>query len=364
MNSLSLPRLLRLPRWPHLSQLSPVLMAVALFCCSMSAGDAYGDVWATLARRTAKVSDDIPLRQADEFIDQMKRSRGLQDALNSRFSRLGRAGDELDDAAKLAARRAAVRTALETATEGVDPRVLRSLDNLDDIGRETALVLAEGGRYTNRVVPDIAARSALLRRGGMETLAGVGMFGEDAARAALRLDTAIQAGRISSKNAARAVSVADFGRLLSRNGEAGWRFWSTYVTPHWGKWLAGGALTAYLIAPEQFMDGAGKMTKGGVKKLTELVGATAAAAISGVAEGSEAAAGTIGRAIRDSYLNGWQGVVAVLGTVVLLCLVLARPRRALFGWMWRASVGEKPSMSPRTPQPDDLGEKVTEGRSA
>ena len=53
------------------------------------------------------------------------------------------------------------------------------------------------------------------------------------------------------------------------------------MTPHWGKWLTGGALTAYLLAPEEFMDTAGNLTEGGFKKLTEMVGGATAAAIRG-----------------------------------------------------------------------------------
>ncbi|MCA9174739.1 MAG: hypothetical protein KDB14_09675 [Planctomycetales bacterium] len=317
-------------------------MLIALACLGLHAARApvaQADVWATLARRAAKVGDDLPMRQADEVIDQLRRSRGLQDTMNSRFARLGRAGDDLDEAARLAARRAAVRSALETATVGVDSRVLRSLDELDDIARETALVVAEGGQHTARVVPDLALRAGLLERGGIETMAGVGMFGEDAARAALRLDTAVQAGKLTAKGAARGVTVADFGRLLSRQGEAGWKFWSTYVTPHWGKWLTGGALAALLIAPEEFMDTTGKITEGGIKRLTELVGTTAAAAIRGVAEGGGAAATQIGQALRDSYLSGWRGLAALIGTVAFFAMVLPRPRRTLFGWFRRAAVG-------------------------
>lgn len=316
-----------------------VLAAAALIPQTASA-----DMWATLARRTAKVGDDLPLRQADEVVETLRGSRGLNDAMNGRFSRLGRATDEVEQAAAQAARRAAVRTALDSATEGLDPAVLRQLDQLDDVARETALVLAEGGQHAAHVVPDIAARSALLRRGGVETLAGVGMFGEDAARAAVRLDAALQAGRVAGARGARAVAVSDFGRLLSRHGEGGWKFWNNYVTPHWGKWLAGGALTAYLLAPEEFMDTAGNLTEGGFEKLTELVGGATAAAIRGISSGAGSAATQVGNAIVDSYFTGWKGIAALAGTIALLVIVLPRPRRAVLAGLSRlATGGAKPA---------------------
>lgn len=310
---------------------------------------ASADVWSALVRRTAKVADDVPIRQGDEWVASMKQSRGLQDVMNSRFSRAARGADELELAAKQAARRGAVRSALNSAAEGVDPALLRSLDDLDDVARETALVLAEGGQHTSRVIPDIAARSALIRRGGLETLAGVGMYGEDAARAALRLDAAVQSGRVASR-AGKSVTVADFGRLLNKHGDAGWAFWSRYVRPHWGKWLAGGAVTAYLLAPEEFMDATGELTEQGAKKLTELVGAASAAVIRGVGAGSGKAAGEVGRAVWETYFGGWQGVLALLGTIVFLAIVLPRPRRFLMSRVYRLAAA-KPAKSAKSAKP-------------
>ena len=191
------------------------------------------------------------------------------------------------------------------------------LDDLDDVSREAALVLAEGGQHTAHVIPDIAARSALIRRGGLETLAGVGMYGEDAARAALRLDAALQSGKIASRSGS-VVTVADFGRLLNQHGDAGWSFWTRYVQPHWGKWLTGGAITAYLLAPEEFMDATGELTEQGARKLTELVGAASAAVIRGVGAGSGKAASEVGNAVWDTYFGGWQGILALIGTLALL----------------------------------------------
>ena len=303
---------------------------------------ASADVWSTLVRRTAKVADDVPIRQADEWVDSMKRSRGLQDVMNSRFTRAARGADELELAAKQAARRGAVRSALNAAAEGVDPTLLRSLDDLDDVARETALVLAEGGQHTAHVIPDIAARSALVRRGGLETLAGVGMYGEDAARAALRLDAAVQSGKIASRSG-RAATVADFGRLLNQHGDAGWTFWTRYVQPHWGKWLTGGAITAYLLAPEEFMDATGELTEQGAKKLTELVGAASAAVIRGVGAGSGNAASEVGNAVWDTYFGGWQGILALIGTLALLTIVLPRPRRFVWGRIYQMAVASPAS---------------------
>ena len=66
-----------------LSSVLSLFLMMSLPCSTASA-----DVWSTLVRRTAKVADDIPIRQADEWLDSMRGSRGLQDVMNSRFSRL------------------------------------------------------------------------------------------------------------------------------------------------------------------------------------------------------------------------------------------------------------------------------------
>ena len=179
------------------------------------------------------------------------------------------------------------------------------------------------------------------------------MYGEEAARAALRLDTALQAGRVARGSAARAATLADFGVLLSRHGDAGWSFWNRYVVPHWGKWLAGGALTAYLVAPEEFMDVTGTITEGGAKRLTELVGATTAAAIRGVGGGSGKAMGEIGSALQDTYFSGWQGLLALGGTIVVLAFALPRSRRFLFSKFWQVAVSPPAASSPDAAEAHD-----------
>jgi len=85
-------------------------------------------------------------------------------------------------------------------------------------------------------------------------------------------------------------------------------------------------------------------------RLTELVGSTAAAAIRGVAGGAGAAATSVGKALADSYLSGWKGLAALIGTVVLLVIALPRPRRAVFGGIARLTgfSREQPNKEPTT----------------
>ena len=60
----------------------------------------------------------------------------------------------------------------------------------------------------------------LLRAGGPEMVAAVGLHGPEAAEAALRLDEALQAGTLLVRPGQHAASLVDFGRVMMRTGES------------------------------------------------------------------------------------------------------------------------------------------------
>jgi hypothetical protein len=284
-------------------------------------------LWDTLVRRTAGVADDIPVSQTDEVAEALSRNRKLvDDAIDARMGKAGKLSEGMDDAARNASRATEITRALTSATRRLDPGLLRRIDDLDEAGRKTALVLAEGSQKVASVVPDLASRARFLERGGANTVAAVGLFGDDAARSALRLDSAIQAGKVISPAGVRRVTLADFGRLLTTGGEGAWKFWNTKVLPHWGKWLAGGALAAFLVAPEQFIDAAGNLTENGFQRIGELLGEVTAAAIRGVGEGAGGAVKRVQGAIYETYFSGWKGLAAGIGTFALLILLFPRTR--------------------------------------
>jgi len=248
-----------------------------------------------LIRGTARVADDLPLNKVDELVEELKRSR------------LVRGANRSDEVLKL----------LRTATNNLDPNVFRRLEQLDDASRDVALVLARGGDDLARTVPDLATRGRLLREGGPETVAAVGLHGPNAARSALRLDEAIKGGTLIVRNGGRAVTLADFGRVMTRYEGNAWKFWEQYVLPHWKVWAAGGALAAYLANPEFFQDAAGQLTEAGFKHLIELVGAVAAAAIKGVAGGTGGATKDIWEAFWEAFVANPEWLYAFIGMLIL-----------------------------------------------
>jgi hypothetical protein len=286
-----------------------------------------------LIRGTARVADEIPVKKVDELVAELGKSRAAREAVDTEIRKAGRLA-ETGDALRGAARSDEVLRLLRTATSELDPSVFRRIEQLDDASRDAALVLARGGDELTRAVPDLATRGRLVREGGAETVAAVGMFGSDAGRAALRLDEAIKGGTVVVRDGGRAVTIADFGVAMTRYGDASWRFWKEYIQPHWKLWAASGALAAYITNPEYFQDAAGQLTEAGFKHLTEFVGEVAAAAIRGVGEGSGAAVEKVAKATRETYLNATNGVYAAIGTVAFLFCVSLLFRRVRRRLLW------------------------------
>lgn len=326
---------------------------LCLSCVVCFATQAEAGFWGNLIRRTAKSADDVPLRQTDEVADRLARSGTIEELLDGQLRRSGKISDQMDNAARRAAQTAEIGRRLNSATEGLDPAILKRLDELDEAARGTALILAEGGRNVARVIPDLGTRARFLESGGVETVAGVGMFGDVAVKDAMRLDAAIRAGKVASPNGLRPVTVADFGRLLTTKGDAAWTFWGRYVRPHWKLWLGGGALAAFLVAPDDFMDSAANLTEDGFRRLTERAGQVAATAIRGTASGTGKAVEDVTDAVVESYFTSWKGVTATIGTVLFLSIVLPRPRR----FLWRVGRKVLCTQSDQNSQPgDDDGE--------
>lgn len=303
-----------------------------------------------LVRGTARVADEIPVQKIDDLVAELSKSRAAREAVDAELRKAGRIA-EGSQVARGAARSDEVFRLLRATTNQLDPSVLRRIESLDGASREAALILAKGGDDLARTVPDLATRARLLREGGAETVAAVGMFGPEAARAALRLDEAIRGGSVLVKGGTRAVSVADFGSVMTRFGDGSWTFWKQYVQPHWKVWAASGALAAYLANPEYFQDAAGKLTEAGFKHLTRVAGEVAAGAIRGVGEGSGSTTERVSRAVWNTYFQRDKGIYAAIGTmafVVCISLLFRRVRYwALqpFRWLNQAPTSPKPSKS-------------------
>lgn len=281
--------------------------------------------WKSLIQGTAKVADDVPVHQADDVAQHLTRSKGITRKLDADLSRSGQLTDKMDDAARATVRKAAMFQALEKAIPD-NPALLKEIRTLDHASQEAAVVLTKGGQSIVRAMPDIAGRGQLLKRGGAEVVAAVGLHGDEAARAAMRLDAAIQGGNLVIPAGKRAVTLEDFGRIMTETGESGWRFWQTYVQPHWKLWLGSGALALYLTDPEQFQDAAGQLSEAGFRHLGLLMGEVSAGAIRGISQGTAQVVEKIAVETTTGFFQSWQGFISGLLILFGISLLFRRVR--------------------------------------
>lgn len=286
-----------------------------------------------LVRGVARVPDDVPIKKVDELVAELSKSRTVRDAVDAELQGARRAA-AAGEAARSVARSDEVLRLLRSATSDIDPSVIRRIEQLDEASRDVALVLAKGGQELTRTLPDLSTRGRLLREGGAETVAAAGLFGPDAARAALRLDEALRGGNVLVKEGTRAVTVADFGAAMMRYGDASWSFWKRHIQPHWKVWAASGALAAYLANPEAFQNAVGEMTEAGFERLTELAGAATAAAIRGIGRGSGKAVENLDQAVRETFFTDEKRWYAAIGSLIFLSGLMLAFRRVRY-WLLR-----------------------------
>lgn len=273
-------------------------------------------------RGTGKVSGEIAIKNADDTAEYIARTGLARESIEHRLKRMGKLTGELDDAARKTLRNTEVRHLLDAAGTGINPQTAKQLRNLDDAMQETAVVFAQGGKSLAETVPDLALRGRLLKSGGADVVAAAGLYGDDAAKAAFRLDAVLNAGKVViPQGAKRAITLEDFGRVMVRGGQKTWKFWQTYVQPHWKLWLSSGALTAFLLEPEYFTDALGNLTAHGFEKLTELMGTVAAEAVRGIGEGGGKAVEHVRKAFYETYIGSPNAVNTIIGTLILLLIL-------------------------------------------
>lgn len=247
---------------------------------------------------------------------------------------------EVDAAADAATRARRLKTMLQTTLHQPDAALLRQIETLGPEELEAALVLARGSRGLIEVVPDVASRARLLRDGGADLVAAIGLHGDDLTREATRLDALVAAGQLPAR-VAEQTALARFSEVMCTGAGGAWKFWQQYVAPHPKKWITGGALIAYLANPEAFHDAVGNITEEGTRRLTEILGDAASGALKGAADGGKNAVSNMWREFVSNYLHGpdvlaaWMGLAAVCWIIGML---LPRTRRlclAPFAWLFQ-----------------------------
>lgn len=321
-----------------------LLLILCLFSLPLETSAKAG-FFAGLIRKSANVGDDIPLHQADEVAARLARSGIGEEFLENSARKSGKMLDGMDDAARKALRAREAKRILQAMSGGLDPKFVRQLDNLDDAGRATGLMLANGSQTLTRNVPDIAMRGRLLKTGGTDMVAAIGLHGDDLAHTAMRLDAVLDAGTIIVPAGKRIPTLADLGKAMTRFGHGSKQFWDRFVKPHWKIWLASGALTAYLLNPEDFQNAAGELTAVGFQHLTELAGVAAAGAVRGISNGSGHALESVTRSVTDNLLSSWYNIAGFILFIMLISLFFRRVRYYAFApirWLMRTPKEDKP----------------------
>lgn len=273
------------------------------------------DFFESLARAFSKVPDDVPVKNTDDLLRRMSKTPMLRQTDD--LIQAGKRSDDALDSARLAARRAEVLTQLQKGLAS-NPSILRQLDQLDDAGREAALILVKGGQRLAETVPDVALRGQLIRAGGAELIAGAGQYGDDFVKTALRLQTAIEAGAVTIPAGKRAITLADFAATMTKMGQGGMNFFEKVIRPNWKIWIGSGLFAWWVIDPESFQDTSGKLFEEGMSRIQQLAGEVAAHAARGAIEGSGQAVANIGEQTWAGFKS--QGAAGVIGILVLLML--------------------------------------------
>lgn len=303
--------------------------------------------WAKIVRESAGIAEHVPVSRAEQVAQRLAKSKAVEEAIEKDLKAVAELHPDLKAIERDAFKAAAMSRLLERYL--ANPEVRRSVNIMDVQSRQAAVILARGGRTMAEKIPDLALRGRLLKDGGSELVAAVGLHGPQVATEALRVESAIKSGALSGVSGVRPVTLADFGAAMTRFGGGSWSFWKTYVVPHWDKWLVGGAVAAYISNPEYFQDAAGKLTREGFKTLTELVGKVAAEGIRGIGEGSETATNRVGDAIVQTYFKGWRSAFAIamtVGCVGLVALLIPRLRYYLLRpikWLFKTPVSPQKS---------------------
>ena len=242
----------------------------------------------------------------------------------------------MSDAARQATRSAEVLAQLKRGLS-TNPSLLKQVDQLDEAGRQTALVLVKGGERLSAAVPDIAIRGKLVRSGGADLAANAGLYGDDFVANALRVQTALDAGALVAPAGKRAVTLADFTETISKMGKGGLDFFNNTIKPNWKVWAGSGLAAWWILDPEGFQNTAGELTHEGARLIAELAGEITASAVSGTVEGSGKAVADIGARTWSAFREqGFAGVVGVLLVLALGSLAFGRVRYyalAPFRWL-------------------------------
>ena len=274
---------------------------IALFCIS---GICYASPMAKIVRKLGGVADDVPVRQMDDLIKPASN-------VGSTAIRHG------DDVAK---NRKLLKALDETLSGVVDPATLKSIKAMDTPSQEVILQIARGSKSVRENIPDVMLRSQFIKEASGETLEALGKGDKLLVKDALNFKNVIDAKALKAPEGMRNLTFDDFGAFFRKTGEGGMNFWTNYVRPHWKLWLTGTALTAIVLAPEEYLDELGNMTENGIKKIIAFGGNELGSVIKGAAKGTAEAAKEIPKNVCEGIAEGFFSDIWGIITFILILI--------------------------------------------
>lgn len=205
-----------------------------------------------------------------------------------------------------------VRKADEPASALLDARFDRLIDGDADLAREFARLspaerkfVVEMGETAQNLARKYPGRAdAMIRGMGADGLSAVAVYGDDVAE-------------VLAAEGPQAVNV------LRRTGRPGWKFFTETVLPNKNKLAAAGVLTAFMVAPEQFVDMAGQATDFAVRQFASAGIQLATAIGGGAVSGLESA---VGNWLDSKGLNfavaRYIGMIAAAWLVIVSAMVV------------------------------------------
>lgn len=288
------------------------LLLFAFLCAYFFVSPCFASYFAKVLREVGKVGENVPIRPVEKIVGEASTSKAAREAVEEGLSKTGR---RLDDAAY---NRQLIKTLESTLGTSVDPATLKAIRQMDRPMQEAILVLSRGVKNVEKSVPDIAMRSDFLKNASGETLSVLGRE-PSFMRNAVDIQTLTKSGKMLSPPHVRPATLDDFGNFFKKYGDKGMTFWKTKIQPHWKLWVGGAALTAILVAPEEYLDSACEITKEGMKKIARFGGNMLVSALEGMAEAPRQIVEKTAKSLWKSFFSDIWGVV----TFALLLVIAA-----------------------------------------
>lgn len=195
----------------------------------------------------------------------------------------------------------ALRTRFAKLTRA-EPEMARTFAALAPAEKRLVVEMGETAQALARRYPGQA--DVMIQKLGVEGMSAVRAYGDDVAE-------------VIVKEGSESVNV------LRKTGRGGWRFYTEQVLTHKKKLAAAGVLSAFLIAPDKFVDTAGRVTEYAVAQFAKAGIQLAGAITGGTAKGLETAFGSVlARYGLDSLAARRAGMILAAGTALLAALVI------------------------------------------